>query len=289
MKGVYTATVTPFDKKGKIDFDSFEKILKAQLAGGVSGIVASGTTGEAATLSLEEKVELFKFVLEKCPEVDVVAGTGTNNTAESVRQTEAALAAGVTKVLIVTPYYNKPTAKGLLKHYGEIAKTGAKIILYNVPGRTGLNVSPEALSQLASIENIVAIKEATGDIGRFADYLDAVGTERFSFLSGDDFTVAPFVSMGGAGVISVISNILPELTVSLVEAGLEGDFKKAARIQVSINRINHAMFMESNPGPVKTALFLMGLCEDNFRAPLEKMEKENIQKLSKILKDYFLI
>lgn len=289
MKGVYTAVITPFDKAGNIDFKSMEKVLKTQIEGGISGIVAAGTTGEAATLTLDEKIDLFKFIIEKCPGLDIVAGTGSNNTADSVKQTEAALKTGINKVLIVTPYYNKPTANGLIRHYSEIGKTGAEMILYNVPGRTGLNVSPEALAKLAAIENIVAVKEATGDIGRFADYLEAVGSERFFFLSGDDFTIAPFISMGGTGVISVVSNVLPELTVALVNSALSGDFKKAADIQISMNRLNHAMFMESNPGPVKTALSLMGLCENNFRAPLDRMEEKNIAKLSEIMKDYHLI
>lgn len=289
MKGVYTAVVTPFDNLGRIDFLSLERILATQVEAGISGIVAAGTTGEAATLTIEEKVELFKFIKEKCPTLEVIAGTGTNNTAETVKQTEAALSIGISKVLIVTPYYNKPTAKGLFRHYSEIARTGAEIILYNVPGRTGLNVSPEALGQLSKIETIVAIKEATGDLGRLTDYLDVVGTERFFFLSGDDFTIAPFISMGGTGVISVVSNVLPELCVALVNAGLSGDFKKASAIQISLNRINHAMFIESNPGPAKTALSLMGLCKDNFRSPLDKMEEKNILKLKEILNDYNMI
>lgn len=289
MKGVYTAIITPFDNAGKIDFDSFEKILKTQVEGGISGIVTAGTTGEAATLTLDEKIELIRFIQEKHPTLEVIAGTGTNNTVDSVAQTEAVLKTGVSKVLVVTPYYNKPTTKGLYRHYKEIARTGAEIILYNVPGRTGLNVSPEALFKLSEIENIVAVKEASGNLGQFADYLDVVGTERFFFLSGDDFTIAPFIALGGVGVISVVSNILPDLTVALVNAALSGDFKKAADIQISLNRINHMLFSESNPGPVKTALSLMGLCEDNFRSPLDKMEEKNIAKLSEILKDYSLI
>jgi len=289
MKGVYTAIITPFDNAGKIDFDSFEKILKTQVEGGISGIVTAGTTGEAATLTLDEKIELIRFIQEKHPTLEVIAGTGTNNTVDSVAQTEAVLKTGVSKVLVVTPYYNKPTTKGLYRHYKEIARTGAEIILYNVPGRTGLNVSPEALFKLSEIENIAAVKEASGNMGQFADYLDVVGTERFFFLSGDDFTIAPFISLGGVGVISVVSNILPDLTVALVNAALSGDFKKAADIQISLNRINHMLFSESNPGPVKTALSLMGLCEDNFRSPLDKMEEKNIAKLSEILKDYSLI
>jgi 4-hydroxy-tetrahydrodipicolinate synthase len=289
MKGVYTAVVTPFDRSGNIDFNSMESILKLQVNAGVSGIIVCGTTGEAATLSIEEKVSLFEFVKSKCEGLDIVAGTGTNNTAETVRHTNAAINAGISKVLIVTPYYNKPSCSGLFRHYSEVAQTGAGIVLYNVPGRTGINVSPGCLEKLAVIENIIAVKEATGDLGRLADYIDAVGTDRFDFLSGDDFTVVPFISMGGKGVISVFTNILPELGVAMVNAALAGEFQKAADIQISINRLNKAMFMEPNPLPVKTSLALMKLCEDNFRAPLDRMEEHNISKLSEVLKDYSLI
>ena len=211
MKGVYTAIVTPFKESGKIDFDAFGKLLEGQVKAKVSGVVVAGTTGEGATLNHEEKEELFRFTKEHCPTLDLVAGTGTNNTADSVKQTEIALEAGFEKVLIVTPYYNKPTPKGLFAHYSAVAVTGAKIVLYNVPGRTGLNIAPAALKMITEIKNVVAVKEATGDLGRLADYLDAVGTERFDFLSGDDFTVVPFISMGGKGVISVLSNIYPEV------------------------------------------------------------------------------
>jgi 4-hydroxy-tetrahydrodipicolinate synthase len=221
--------------------------------------------------------------------MEIVAGTGTNNTADSVKQTEAALNVGIKKVLIVTPYYNKPTCRGLYRHYSEIARTGAEIILYNVPGRTGLNVSPECLARLADIENIVAVKEASGDMNRLADYIHLVGTERFDFLSGDDFTVVPFISLGGKGVISVFTNILPELGVAMTNSALEGNFKKASEIQISITALNYAMFMESNPLPVKTSLSMMKMCRDNFRAPLDRMEEENIAKLSETLRNYNLI
>lgn len=289
MKGVYTAIVTPFTDSGAIDFPSLEKILDLQIKAGITGIVAAGTTGESATLTLNEKIELFTFVKEKCPGLEIIAGTGTNNTADTIIQTEAALKTGISKVLIVTPYYNKPTPKGLFRHYSEIAKTGAQLIVYNVPGRTCINISPDALLKLAEVENIVAVKEASGDLGRFADYIDAVGTERFDFLSGDDFTVVSFISMGGKGVISVFTNILPESGVEMVNSALNGNFKKAAEIQISLNKLNHAMFMESSPLPVKTSLWLMNLCKDNFRSPLDRMEEKNILKLSEILKDYNLI
>ncbi len=286
MKGVYTAIVTPFKNSGEIDFNAFGKLLEEQIKAKVAGVVVAGTTGEGATLNLAEKEELFRFTKEHCPTLDLVAGTGTNNTADSVKQTEVALKAGIEKVLIVTPYYNKPTPKGLFAHYSSIAKTGAKIVLYNVPGRTGLNIAPAALKLVSEIKNVVAVKEATGDLGRLADYLDAVGTERFDFLSGDDFTVVPFVSMGGKGVISVLSNIYPEICVKMVDAALSGDFAKAAKIQLATNKINHAMFMESNPIPVKTALAMKGKCTDRFREPLANMENANIEKLAGIIKDF---
>lgn len=289
MKGTYTAIVTPFNDNGKIDFDSLGNLLEKQKEAGITGIIAAGTTGEAATLTIEEKVQLFSFAKQVCPNMEIVAGTGTNNTAESVKQTEAALNIGIEKVLIVTPYYNKPSCRGLYRHYSEIAKTGAEIILYNVPGRTGLNVDPECLARLADIENIVAVKEASGDMKRMADYIHSVGNKRFDFLSGDDFTVVPFISLGGKGVISVFTNILPELGVAMTNAALEGNFTKAAEIQTSITALNHAMFIESNPLPVKTSLHMMKMCKDNFRAPLDKMEEENIAKLSETLRNYDLI
>jgi 4-hydroxy-tetrahydrodipicolinate synthase len=289
MKGTYTAIVTPFGEDGKIDFNALENLLKKQKEAGITGIIAAGTTGEAATLTLEEKVQLFSFVKQVVPDMELVAGTGTNNTADSVAQTEAALKLGVEKVLIVTPYYNKPSCRGLFRHYSEIARTGAKIVLYNVPGRTGLNVDPECLARLADIDNIIAVKEASGDMKRLADYIHLVGKERFDFLSGDDFTVVPFISMGGKGVISVFTNILPELGVAMTNAALEGDFQKASDIQTSLTSLNYSMFIETNPLPVKTSLSIMNLCSDNFRAPLDKMEEENISKLSQTLKNYDLI
>ena len=286
MKGVYTAIVTPFKKSGEIDFDAFGKLLDEQIKAKVAGVVVAGTTGEGATLNLAEKEELFRFTKEHCPTLDLVAGTGTNNTADSVKQTEIALKAGFEKVLIVTPYYNKPTPKGLFAHYSAVAATGAKIVLYNVPGRTGLNIAPAALKMITEIKNVIAVKEATGDLGRLADYLDAAGTERFDFLSGDDFTVVPFISMGGKGVISVLSNIYPEICVRMVDAALSGDFATAAKIQLATNKINHAMFMESNPLPVKEALHMMKKCGNVFRSPLANMEDANLAKLADIIKDF---
>ncbi len=287
MKGVYTALVTPF-KNGKVDYEALEKLLIRQKEGKVAGLVVGGTTGEAATLTFEEKKELYGFVKKNAEGLDLIVGTGTNDTAGSVELTKMALELGIEKVLVVTPYYNKPSAKGLYRHYSAIAETGAKIVLYNVPGRTGLNVAPSCLKTLSQIESIVAVKEATGNIAQLADYLELV-PDRFDFLSGDDFTIVPFISMGGKGVISVLSNVFPAETVEMVELALHSRFEQAARIQISLNRFNHSMFMETNPVPAKTALAMMGIIEEEFRSPLDAMETENREKLAEVLKDYELI
>lgn len=289
MKGVYTAIVTPFTKGGAIDEAALKKLIAAQRKGGVAGIVVAGTTGEAATLSFEEKRDLFAFVKQEAAGLDLVAGTGTNDTAGSVKLTEMAIGLGYTQVLAVTPYYNKPTCRGLMAHYGAIAATGVKIVLYNVPGRTGLNLPAAWLKELAAIPGITAVKEASGNMAQMADYLEQVGADRFTMLSGDDFTITPFVALGGAGVISVVSNIAPAETVELTGAALAGDFAKAAALQVRLNGLIRALFMESSPIPVKTALHLMGLCEEAFRSPLATMEPQNREKLVEVLKKYRLI
>ncbi len=288
MQGVYTAIVTPFTEKGGIDFPALERLLDLQKKGGVAGIVVGGTTGEAATLSFEEKKELYRFVKERAGGLDLVAGTGTNDTAASVKLTEMALALGYRQVLAVTPYYNKPTCKGLVRHYRELAKTGARIVLYHVPGRTGLTLPAAWLKEIAAIPEIVAVKEASGNMALFADYLEAVGTERFVMLSGDDFTLTPFMALGGRGVISVLSNIVPAETVTLVNAALAGDYRMAAALQVRYNALIRVLFVESNPIPVKTALSHMGYCGEVFRLPLETMEEKNRSLLIETMKRYGL-
>lgn len=289
MEGVYTAIVTPFKKNGEIDYKALEALIAMQVKAKVAGIVIGGTTGESATISAEEKEELYAFVFNKVGKLDLVAGTGTNCTEDSVKLTEMALNIGYKKVLVVTPYYNKPTCKGLFSHYKAIADTGAKIVLYNVPGRTSLNVAPECLKRLSGIKNIIAVKEASGNIGQFADYLELAGADRFDYLSGDDYTIVPFISMGGKGVISVISNILPEKTVKLVDLALDGRFEEAAKMQIALNSFIHAMFMETSPLPTKTALAMMGLINEKFRAPLDCMEDGSREKLKKKLKEYKLL
>ncbi len=289
MKGVYTAIVTPFTDRGAVDYAALARLIAFQKKGGVAGIVVGGTTGEAATLSFDEKKELYAFVKKEAAGLELIAGTGTNNTAESVKLTGMALELGYTQVLVVTPYYNKPTCRGLMAHYGAIAATGAQIVLYNVPGRTGLNLPAAWLKELAAIPQITAVKEASGNMAQLADYLEQVGSGRFAMLSGDDFTITPFVALGGVGVISVLSNVAPAETVQLTAAALAGDSKKAAELQVRLNALNRVLFVESNPIPAKTALHLMGYCEEILRLPLATMEPQNRAKLIEVLKGYRLI
>ncbi len=288
MKGTYTAIITPFDEKGMIDFNALEILLKRQKNAGISGIIVAGTTGEGATLSNEETKELFSFVKQKSDGMELVAGTGTNSTVSTIKNTEIALNAGIEKVLVVTPYYNKPSCKGLFEHYNEVASIGAKIVLYNVPGRTALNVAPKCLKRLSEIKNIVAVKEASGDISRLIEYQNEV-SDRFDFLTGDDFTVVPFISMGGKGVISVFTNIFPEFGVKMVDLALNGNFKEASKMQIELLNLNRAMFMETNPLPVKTAVSMMGLCKEIFRKPLATMEDETRKNLEQILINYEII
>ncbi|MCK5809026.1 4-hydroxy-tetrahydrodipicolinate synthase [bacterium] len=285
MKGTYTAIVTPFNDNG-IDFEALKKVINFQKEAGVTGLIIAGTTGEAATMSFDEKEQLFSFVVKHTGNLDLVAGTGTNDTASSVALTKMALRVGIEKVLVVTPYYNKPSCAGLFRHYSEVAATGAKIVLYNVPGRTALHVAPDCLKKLAEIKNIIAVKEASGSVANLIEYQNAVGADRFDFLSGDDFTVVPFISMGGKGVISVFTNVIPKKGVEMINEALNGNFKRAGDIQREILDFNNAMFMETNPLPVKTAMVMKGFMDENFRAPLAPMLSENKKKLEKVLRRY---
>lgn len=289
MKGLYTAIITPFSDDGSIDYDAAEKLLTRQIEAGVSGLIVGGTTGEAATLSAEEKTEFYSFVRDKAGSLDLVAGTGSNNTEESVRLTEKILKTGYRKILAVTPYYNKPSCAGLYNHYKALAETGAKVVLYNVPGRTSLNVDPECLARLAEIKGITAVKEASGDISQLVDYFDKAGMNRFDILSGDDFTATAFIAAGGKGLISVFSNIMPKYGVEMINSALDGNVKKAADMQVKLNKFCHTMFLETNPLPVKTSLSMMGFCSEKFRPPLACMEENNKDILRSVLADYNLI
>jgi 4-hydroxy-tetrahydrodipicolinate synthase len=263
----FTALVTPF-KNNKIDEKSLEKLVEFQIAGGVSGIVPCGTTGESPTLSHEE----HNLVIELCVKiangrVKIMAGTGSNSTDEAVTMTAHAKKVGADSCLIVAPYYNKPTAEGIYQHYKALNECGIPLFVYNVPGRSVINISDQNLARLAELENVVGIKDATGDLARLAT-MRLVIKKKFSYLSGEDITAVGYNAMGGNGVISVTSNIAPKLVSDLQKATQKNDYATALKIQDQLTALHDVMFCETNPIPVKYAASLMGLCSSETRLPL---------------------
>lgn len=286
LHGVITALATPF-KDGALDQETYASHINSQLESGVSGLCPIGTTGEAATMSAEERRRAVEIaVLCADGEVPVVAGAGANSTAETIRNVAMVRDAGADAALVVTPYYNKPTQEGLLAHYRAIvaAHPGFPLVAYNVPGRTGVDLLPDTVRRLADIPEIVGLKEATGSIQRLIDILELVGTERFSLLSGDDFTALPFVEMGGRGVISVSSNIVPDFMAAMLRLAQSGDLKTAARFQVKLCALHRALFSESNPIPVKAALFETGRFGPEIRLPLTPMSAQKREILKNALR-----
>ena len=289
FKGSIVAIVTPF-KNGTVDVETLRQLVEFQLEGGTDAIVPCGTTGEASTLDYDEHMLVVKTVVEQVNKrVPVIAGTGSNSTSEAIELTQLAKDAGVDGCLLVTPYYNKPTQEGLYRHYKAVAE-GVAIpqILYNVPGRTGVNLLPETVARLAPIKNIVAIKEATGSLQQASEVLALCG-DQIDVLSGDDFITFPMMACGAKGVISVLANIMPKAVGDLTDAFYAGDLAAARKLHLDTLKISNAMFIESNPVPVKTALGLMGKCSDEVRLPLAPMSEANKAKLEAIMKEYKLI
>lgn len=289
FKGSIVAIVTPF-KNGAVDVETLRQLVEFQIEGGTDAIVPCGTTGEASTLDYDEHLLVVKTVVEQVNKrVPVIAGTGSNSTTEAIELTQLAKEAGVDGCLLVTPYYNKPTQEGLYLHYKAVAEAVAiPQILYNVPGRTGVNLLPETVARLAPITNVVAIKEATGSLQQASEVLALCG-DQIDVLSGDDFITFPMMACGAKGVISVLANIMPKAVGDLTDAFYAGDLDKARKLHLETLKISNAMFIESNPVPVKTALALMGKCSDEVRLPLCPMSAANKAKLEAILKEYQLI
>jgi len=289
FKGSIVAIVTPF-RNGQVDYEKLRELVEFQIAGGTDAIVPCGTTGEASTLDYDEHIQVVKTVVDQVNKrVPVIAGTGSNATAEAIELSQKAKDAGVDGVLLVTPYYNKPTQEGLFRHYTAIADAVAiPQILYNVPGRTGINMLPETVARLAPHRNIVAIKEATGSLQQGSEILALCG-DKIDVLSGDDFITFPLMACGAKGVISVLANIMPSAVAQLVDAFIAGDLETARQLHLKTLKISNAMFIESNPVPVKTALGLMGKCSDEVRLPLCPMSEGNKTKLVTIMKEYKLI
>ena len=289
FEGIYVAIPTPF-KSGSIDREALKEHIEFLIEGGVDGIVPCGTTGESATLSYEEHEEVIALTIEQARgRVKVIAGTGSNSTSEAIRLTKFAEEVKADGALLITPYYNKPNQEGLYLHFKAVAEAvSIPIVLYNVPGRTGVNMLPETVARLSEIENIVAIKEATGSTNVATEIVNLCG-DKISVLSGDDLTFFPLLTVGAKGVISVTANVVPERLVEMFKYFKEGDWERASRIHRELYPLSKVLFIDTNPIPVKTALNMMGRMEKEFRLPLCPTTPENEERIRKTLMEFGVI
>ncbi|GAA0748096.1 4-hydroxy-tetrahydrodipicolinate synthase [Clostridium oceanicum] len=289
FKGAGVAIVTPFNENG-VDFDKLGELLEWQIKSKTDAIIVCGTTGEATTMTEKEKKDTIKFVVEKVNKrIPVIAGTGSNNTKAAIDMSKWAESIGVDGLLVITPYYNKATQKGLVKHFKAVSKeVNTPIIIYNVPGRTGLNILPKTLKELCEDKNIVAVKEASGNISQILQ-IKALCRDKLDIYSGNDDQIISILSVGGIGVISVLSNIIPEDVHNMCELYLNGKTKEALELQLNSLALTKALFIETNPIPVKTAMNVMNMNAGKLRLPLCEMEKNNLEVLKKELKNYNLI
>lgn len=289
FKGSIVAIVTPF-KKGKVDEKALGDLIDWHIKQGTNAIVPCGTTGESATLDYKEHDRVIEFTVKAVNRrVPVIAGTGANATDETIMITKHAKKSGADGALLVSPYYNKPTQEGLYRHYKAVADAvKIPIVLYNVPGRTAVNMLPSTVARLAEVKNIVALKEATGDMKQASEIIRLCG-DRITLLSGDDFTTLPLLALGGKGTISVTANVMPKLLSQMCALWEQGKFEEARKIHFQLEPLNAAMFIETNPIPVKTALAMMGKIKEEFRLPLCEMAPGNKEKLRSVLKSYKLV
>ncbi len=284
FQGTFTALITPFHD-GQVDYKAFGALVDEQVQAGVTGVVPCGSTGESATLSHEEHERLIAFTIERVAgKIQVIAGTGSNNTNESLRLTRFAQEKGADGALLIAPYYNKPTQDGLYAHYAAVAEAvDLPILAYNIPGRSAVNIQPETLARLAQLPNLVGVKDASGSLDQVSRTIELCGPE-FCVLSGDDSLTLPIMSVGGCGVIAVISNLLPQKLHALVNSFIEGRAEEARRLHYEMLPLMRAMGLETNPIPVKAALALMGRCSSEMRLPLTSLRPENVARLKEFLK-----
>ncbi len=289
--GSIVAIVTPFTSEGAVDEERLRELVEFHISSGTHGIVPCGTTGESATLSHEEHRQVIRIVVDQVKgRVPVIAGAGSNSTAESLSLVQYAKDVKADAALVITPYYNKPTQEGLYRHYSYLAKEADfPMVIYNVPGRTGVDILPSTIGRLSSLPQVIGVKEATGSVRRATEVLLAVEKEDFSLLSGDDFIVYPFLCVGGKGVISVVANIVPQMMAELVNSFNAGDHKRACELHHKLLPLCDAMFYETNPIPVKTSLAMMGKINPELRLPLCEMSSANRDRLAAVLKDFGLI
>ncbi|MCD6539415.1 MAG: 4-hydroxy-tetrahydrodipicolinate synthase [Candidatus Omnitrophica bacterium] len=291
FKGSIPALVTPFNRKGEVDEERLRFLINWHIRNKTDAILVCGTTGESATLSHAEHKKVVKMAVEEARgRIPIIAGAGSNSTSEALDLASFAKSVGAEAILVITPYYNKPTQEGLYQHYKIIArKVNIPLIIYNVPSRTGINILPETVARIyKDCPNVIGIKEASGSLDQITK-LQSLVDRKFVLLSGSDEITLPILSVGGVGVISVLANIMPRQTHNLVESFLRGNLKKARALQLYLYKIIKMLFIETNPIPVKTALGLMGLIKPFLRLPLYRMSKENEAKLKAILKEYRLI
>ena len=293
-KSIFTgsccAIITPFDKDGNANFDALGKIVEQQISGGTDCICACGTTGEASAMNDKEHLEVIEFIVNKVNgRIPVIAGTGSNDTRHGIKLCKDAVSLGVDGLLVVTPYYNKTSQRGLIHHFQTLAECVDKpLILYNVPGRTGLNITPATLSVLADHPNISGIKEASGNMAQVVEMMSLCG-DKIDFYSGCDEINVPIASVGGKGAISVLANVAPKKTHDMMQAALDGNFKEAARLQLEALDLINSLFCEVNPIPVKEGMNLLGFEAGPTRLPLYEMAPENVERLRNSMKNYGIL
>lgn len=286
FEGVLPAIITPFKRNSAmgLDIPGLERNIDFLVSRGIHGIVPCGSTGESATLTFEEHEKVIAVTVDKINgKIPVLAGTGSNNTAEAVRLTKSAKDTGADGVLVISPYYNKPNRAGLVKHYTKLADLDVPVVIYNVPGRTGQNLEPDLIAELAQHPNIVGVKEASGNIGQISRIIEETQDEDFAVISGDDNITLPILALGGAGVISVAANVDPARMVAMYEAAKQGDYQKALVLHYAMSPIFRSMFIDTNPIPVKKAVELIGQAGGPVRLPLDELDAKKTEQLKKIL------
>ncbi|MHC1565090.1 MAG: 4-hydroxy-tetrahydrodipicolinate synthase [Candidatus Syntropharchaeales archaeon] len=291
FRGVFTALITPFKDDGSLDLEQLRFLIEFMAANGISGIVPCGTTGESATLTHHEHRDVIKASVDAAPsKLAVIAGTGSNNTEEAVELTRFAKDVGADASLQITPYYNKPNRRGILKHFNAIAgASDLPIILYNIQSRTGLNLTPDLILELSKDERIIGIKEASGNISQVSKIIELTRDDGFLIFAGDDSSTIPIIALGGVGVVSVAANIIPQRMASLTAEALSGNFDRARDLHYELAPLFDALFLETNPIPVKKAAELMKLSNGTIRLPLAELDKENEARLREVLREMDLI
>jgi 4-hydroxy-tetrahydrodipicolinate synthase len=284
-----TALVTPF-RGGQVDMQALAALVEAQIEGGINALVPCGSTGESATLTHEEHVAVVREVVRVARgRVPVIAGTGSNSTAEAIRLTRGAEEVGASAALLISPYYNRPTQEGIYRHYAAVAdQTGLPLIVYNIPGRTSSNITPETMARLARLPSIAGVKEASGNLGQVLEMIDESGPD-FAVYAGDDILTLPIMAAGGRGVISVGANLMPRAFVELTDALTAGDLERSRMLNHRLLPLMLALTLEVNPIPVKTGLAMMGRCADEFRLPLTSMSSAARARLEAVLEEYQLV